>query len=930
MSTLASRLTRCPRPFAPERGAEAADALPAAPPELRALLEGAAGCSPYLAGLIARERAWLAAAVDDPEGALAQELSGLAAPSLAELPGALRQAKRRVALIAALADLGGAWSLEQVTGALSDLADAALQAGVAALVGAEIARGKLPGMDPEDAATGAGLVVMAMGKHGARELNYSSDIDLICLFDETRYDPREAQEARSVLVRVTRRLCGLMSDMTAEGYVFRTDLRLRPDASVTPVCLSMAAAEQYYESVGRSWERAAWIKARPVAGDLAAGARFVEALRPFVWRRHLDFAAIRETHDMRLKIRDHKGFGGPLTLEGHNVKLGRGGIREIEFYAQTRQLISGGRDASLRVRATVPALDRLAHAGWAPPETAQALGGHYRALREIEHRLQMAADAQTHDLPATPEGWERLAAMVDQPLPALREALTARLEAVHGLTESFFAPDRAAPAEAPDPAGDFGREITARWPSYPALRSARATEIFHRLRPEILSRLGSAARPEEALAQFDAFLSGLPAGVQLFSLFEANPQLTRLLVDICASAPALAVYLSQNPRVLDAVIGGSFFAPWPEAGALKADLKDRLDRAGDHEARLDVARIWMKELHFRVGVHLLQGLIDDDAAGRQYADIAETVVAALLPAVAQDVARRHGPAPGRGAMVLAMGSLGAGRLTPTSDLDLIVIYDAAGVETSDGPRPLPAARWYARLTQGLITALTALTAEGRLYEVDMRLRPSGKQGPVATSLGAFRAYQQQEAWVWEHLALTRARPVAGPRALRAAVEHVRREVLANGAAREVLAELSSMRRRLSEARPTQGPWDLRAGPGRLQDIELFGQSLALRAGDPSRGTRAQIAAGAAAGLLEPAQAEALDRAVRLMRPAQMALRLTGGPEAAPEDLGEGARCVLLQQAGMADLAALEAAIAEAAAAAGAAIEAALEEEGAGA
>ena len=487
---LIGAMRRCPRPHVSEQAAEAPDLGLAAAP----LLRGAAGCSPYLLALMRREADWLGPALEAPGAALATEWARMGGLDLAGLPGGLRQAKRRIALIVALADLAGVWPLEAVTGVLTAFADLACDLALRALVAEAEARGRLP---PGDGTAGA--VLLAMGKMGAHELNYSSDIDLICLFDDARHAGADLSEVRSVLVKLTRRLTAILSEVGPEGYVFRADLRLRPDPSVTPVCLSMSAAEGYYESVGRTWERAAYIKARAAAGDLAAGARFLETLRPFVWRRHLDFAAIQDAHDMRLKIRAHKGLKGPLALEGYDLKLGPGGIREIEFFAQTRQLIAGGRDPGLRERGTVAALEALAGAGWVEDETALALTRHYRAHREMEHRLQMVQDQQTHSLPKSPEGFARLAAMMDRDAGDLRRDVTRRLEAVAALTEAFFDPG---PAPA---AVDFGTDITARWPDYPALRSDRAQEIFRRVRPEILTELQKAARPEEALAAFDRF-----------------------------------------------------------------------------------------------------------------------------------------------------------------------------------------------------------------------------------------------------------------------------------------------------------------------------------------------------------------------------------------------------------------------------------------
>ncbi|GGE02486.1 glutamate-ammonia-ligase adenylyltransferase [Gemmobacter megaterium] len=894
--SFSSRLTRQPIAYDPDAGADAALAFGDLAPEVRGVIAGAAGCSPYLKGLMGREADWLRAALAaEPDGVLNGELDPLGDVALADLPGALRRAKRRIALYAALADLGGVWPLERVTGALTALADRAVDLSLKRLVAEEIRRGKLPGQQPEDAATAGGMVALAMGKMGAGELNYSSDIDLICLFDETRYSGSDAQEARAAFIRVTRKMSAILSDITGDGYVFRSDLRLRPDASVTPVCISMAAAEQYYESVGRTWERAAYIKARPCGGDLEAGGRFLRTLTPFVWRRHLDFAAIQDAHDMRLRIRDHKGLAGPVVIADHDMKLGIGGIREIEFFTQTRQLIAGGRDPDLRDRTTVGGLVALAAKGWIPADVADELSGLYRQHREVEHRLQMVNDAQTHRMPATAEGIDRIARFCGSgDTAAFRAVLKGRLMRVAELTESFFAPGEAAdgPELTPQMAG-----IVDGWRSYPALRSDRARQIFKRVRPQILARLMRAASPDEALTAFDGFLSGLPAGVQLFSLFDANPSLIELIVDIAGTAPELARHLSRNSAVLDAVIGGSFFAPWPGVAGLVQGLTAQVATVEDYEKKLDLTRAWMKEWHFRIGVHHLRGLTDAFEAGKSYAELAEAVVVALWPVVVAEFARKHGPQPGRGAAVLGMGSLGAGRLNAGSDLDLIVIYDADGIESSEGPRPLATRAYFARLTQALVTALTAPMPNGRLYEVDMRLRPSGRQGPVATSWAAFRSYQETEAWTWEHLALTRARMLTGNHDLGAEIKAFRRALLADkGKGATVRGDVADMRARLLAHRPGGG-WEAKAGPGRIMDIELAAQTCALIAGDPARRVEAQLRAGARAGVIRRAEEETLLGAYRLLWRVQAAGRLLSVPVPDPDGMGEGARSFVLRECG---------------------------------
>ena len=901
----AQKISRLPRAYDSDRGAEGRALFESLSGDLAKLVEGAAGCSPYLLSLMMREAAWMVSAFDAPRAALDAEFARLREVGAPDLPSELRRAKKRVALLTGLADLGGVWSLEEVTGALTNFADLSVQLRLRATLGAEVRRGKLPGMSLDDLETLGGMFVLSMGKMGAYELNYSSDIDLICLFDEARFERDDFFEARKAFIKATRGMSAMLNDRTAEGYVFRTDLRLRPDPAVTPVCMAVEAAERYYESLGRTWERAAYIKARCGAGDQAAGEAFLETLRPFVWRKHLDFAAIEDAHNMRLRIREHKGLGGRIDLMGHNMKLGRGGIREIEFFTQTRQLISGGRDTDLRVRGTVPALGVLAQKGWVPEDVAETLVNHYRAHREVEHRVQMIADQQTHLLPTTGEGMEQLAAFMGVERGAMEKELTERLEEVHALTEGFFAPDAVSPA--PD-MPELDGEVISRWPTYAALRSERGTQIFNRLKPDILSALAKSADPHGALLAFDGFLAGLPAGVQLFSLFEANPQLVNLIVDIASTAPALAHHLSRNAGVFDAVIGGDFFADWKGALALAAELGARLEEEDDYERKLDVARRWMKEWHFRVGVHFLRGLTGAEEAGAQYAELAEAVLRALWPEVVAQFSAKHGPPPGKGATVIGMGSLGAGRLTSASDLDIIVIYDPEDVEMSEGRRPLATRPYYARLTQALVTAVTAPMAEGRLYELDMRLRPSGNQGPVATSWPAFKAYQEGEAWLWEHLALVRARPICGLESLGQAFDDFRKQLLAEKGkdhARTVTG-VAEMRAKIAAAKAPSGPWDAKIGAGRLQDIELFSQMGALAGGVSNLRVQAGVKGLVSAGLIDKAQSEGLMRAYRLLWALNLTTRFLSDKPFDADVASEGATQLVLRETGAKDLASLQA------------------------
>ncbi len=641
-----ARIRRHPIPHDREGGRATVAAL-APPPEVAPLIEGVAGCSPFLAAGMAKERDWLAEVWDaPPEASLDRLLAEVAA--IPDDPSAeMRRIKRRAGLLVGLAEVGGVWPVMEAAAAWTRVADAcvrrALEHGLA-----RHARGPVDG--------DGGLVAIAMGKMGAGELNYSSDVDLVLLFDETRYDPGDYATARAALLKVARTAMACLSDQTADGYVFRTDLRLRPDPASTPIVLSMEAAERYYEALGRTWERAAWIKARACAGAVAAGEGFVARLAPFVWRRNLDYAVIEEVDEMRRRIREHRGLGGPLEVAGHDVKLGAGGIREIEFAAQTQQIVAGGRDASLRVRGTLPALDRLVTAGHLPATERDVLASAYRHLRAVEHRLQMVGDAQTHRVPRDPDGLDRLARfMGNGDTDAFARDLHDRLAAVDAITAPRFAPPRPMREAV---AIEGAEAATDRWATYPALRSARARSIFARLRPALMGGLARAARPAEALAAFDAFLRGLPAGVQVLSLFEANPRLVDLVADICATAPDLARHLSRHPAVLDAVLDGTFLAPLPE-------VWDAPEAEGDFEAGLDVLRRWHREAHFRIGVHLLRGLAAPEAAGDAYATLAEATLGAAWRLAEAETARRHGRVPGLRLAGLGMGSLGVGRLTRT-------------------------------------------------------------------------------------------------------------------------------------------------------------------------------------------------------------------------------------------------------------------------
>ena len=864
------QINKVPTPFNKEAGEAIALLFSSQPNKINQLIRGVGGCSPYLKGLLEIEYDWVLSALDSQENILNAEFSRLKKTPSSEIKTALRVTKRRVALWSALCDFSGIWELNDVTNMLTQFADLACQLALKVALETELSRGNIPGLEIDHSPEKTGMFVLAMGKMGAHELNYSSDIDLICFFDETQFLEEKYFDARKGFIRATRLMSSILSDLTEDGYVFRTDLRLRPDPSVNPVCIATETAERYYESLGRTWERAAYIKARVVAGDTKAGINFLHSLTPFVWRKYLDFAAIEDAHDIRLRIREHKGLGGALKLLGHNIKLGSGGIREIEFFTQTRQLIAGGRDMELRVRGTIDGLKNLSKKGWIDKTVSEKLISHYTLYRNIEHRLQMVHDAQTHDLPKSIEGMERLSCMMGTTPDLLAKDLLFSLKEVNQLTEGFFKPTK---LDLTFSLSEMETKVVDRWRSYPSLRSPRAEHIFNRLRPKILEKIRSTDKSNNALIAFDKFLVGLPTGVQLFSLFEANPQLIDLLVDIVGTAPALANHLAKSPVVFDAVIGGDFWTPWPKLTTLERQLSNLIKLETDYEQKLEVSRKWKKEWHFRIGVHLLRGITNVNQAGTQYAELAETVLKVIFPVVISEFSKKYGKPPGRGASIFSMGSLGATHLNSTSDLDLIVIYDAEGIEFSDCPTPLNSRLYYTRLTQALVTAMTVEMSQGKLYEVDMRLRPSGRKGPVATSWTSFKDYQTNEAWAWEHLALTRGRVICGNSELSINIEDFRLQLIKNVRPEVAVRSLKEMREKIQKIDLNNNKWEFKQGIGRMQDIELFSQLSTVINGQVTRDVSSGLIAGSESGLLTNTQLDQILKTYKFLKEMNMATRL---------------------------------------------------------
>jgi glutamate-ammonia-ligase adenylyltransferase len=910
-------------------------------PKLATFLATVADSSPFLRSLIVRDGERLTRVLASSPAALLREVSDKAREAwrTADEPAlmaALRRARAEVALTVALADLGAVLDLDAVTGALTAFADAALGAATDFALFTEHQAGRLRLPDPENPSSGSGLFFLGMGKYGAAELNYSSDIDLIVLFERDIAPLAEGTEPTKLFVRVVQRVSRILQERTSDGYVFRVDLRLRPDPGSTQVAISTDAALRYYEGLGQNWERAAMIKARAVAGDIAVGEAFLAELAPFIWRKYLDYAAIADVHSIKRQIHDHRGHG-EIAIAGHNLKLGAGGIREVEFFVQTQQLIAGGRNPSLRGRRTVDMLAALAREGWIDRAAAKEMTAAYTTLRTIEHRLQMIADEQTHSLPSDEEGLAAVARLcgyrsADRFGKSLREVL----EGVQGHYAKLF---EAAPALSTETGSlvftgdddDPGTVATLTRLGYsdpsaiiaavrgwhfgrvPAMRSVTARERLTEITPTLLQTFATLGNADATFLTFDRFLARLPAGVQLFSLLASNQGLLSLLAEIMGTAPRLANTIVKRAHVLDALIEPAFFGRLPDAKFLRERLAANLTEARSYEEMLNQMRVFQQEQALLIGVRLLAGAVTTHAAGRAYADLAEAVLAELFPRVRAEFARAHGKMPGGEVALLALGKLGGREMTAASDLDLILVYDHDEAATaSDGARPLSGSQYFARLTQRLVAALSAPTSEGRLYEVDFRLRPSGNSGPLASRLPAFVAYQRGEAWTWEHMALTRARVMSSDKAI---VSRVRKEVRSiltrRREAPKIKGDIVEMRSLIASAKGGGGVWDLKQAPGGLVDVEFVAQGLQLLHGAEhasllSTETEASLRAALDAGVLPPAEADILLPGLQLQQSLTEILRLCLDGPFVPAEAPKGLLALLARVTALPDFPSVEA------------------------
>ncbi len=785
---------------------------------LNAALERADRHSPHLRMLMTRfPLVTDMIAAGDLTGALADHLGDFD-PSEPVARG-LRHAKGRLALTVAIGDLAGLLSLEDVVQHLSAFADFALDRAIASAL-----LSHMPDAEPR------GFTAIALGKHGSHELNYSSDIDPILLFDPLTLAHRARQEPVEAAVRIARKVVEIMQARDGDGYVFRVDLRLRPTPEATPIAMPINAAITYYESSAVAWERAAFIRARACAGDVALGQSFLDAITPFVWRRGLDFGAIGDIRAMSHRIREHHASGqtfGP----GFDLKRGRGGIREVEFFTQIHQMIHGGREAVLRVAPTLDALSALARAGRVDAEHAQVLGDAYRLYRTVEHRLQMVDDQQTHMLPKAADDLDNVARLHGLDCGAdLLALLAPHINRVGQIYDDLDGtPAVCAPVdvdkltEALSSAGftdsDHASKRIAHWRSgtIRALRTPAALGALEAVLPRLIVALGAAPDPQTAINQLSTLIERLPSAINFFRLLEARPALLRLLIDILSYAPTLADQLALRPDLLDRLIDASAFDPAGRVDEIAAGLRS----AGDLEQQLDHVRRVVGDHRFALGVQVVVGASDPLDVASGYARVAEAALHVVTDATIAEFVKTHGRVPGGELVILALGRMGGGALTHASDLDLIYLFTGDFSAESDGLKPLGAVLYFNRLAQRVTAGLSVATAAGPLYEIDTRLRPSGAKGPLSVSLEGFCRYQDEEAWTWEHMALTRARLVYGSGDARAKTQAIVDSVLRKPRdEKQLIKDAVQMRADMAKHKPPTGPLDVKLCDGGLVDLEF--------------------------------------------------------------------------------------------------------------
>ncbi len=810
----------------------------------------------------------------------------------AEAMRALRRYRRREAVRLIWRDINGLDTVEQILAGSTALAESCL--GGAHDFGEHVLVRRHGTPRSTDGAAQR-LVVIGMGKLGGADLNFSSDIDLILAFDENgETDGARSLANETFFARLGQLLVKLLAEITVDGYVYRVDLRLRPFGTAGRVALSFAAMEQYYQRDGRDWERYAWIKARPVAGDLKTGKRLIETLRPFVYRRYLDYTAFAGLREMKALI---DAEVARKDLEG-NLKLGAGGIREIEFIVQLLQLIRGGREPALREGGLLPALAVCEQLGVIAADRAKRLRVAYLLLRKVENRVQMFRDEQTHELPDDDSARARVAQTLGfANVAALETALVRARADVSAIFAEVMAPLQADEKPVTAGATDYVQRIADGSADAAMLESlgykdaaslhakvaalvrtsrtmsARGHARLGALLPILIDEAARSVEPEVCLDRLLRLLHGVIRRSAYLALLEEQGGARRRLVALFADSALLAERVIAHPLLLDDLLDARLETQAPSHEELITQSRRHLANvaADDTEARLIVLQEEKNSAAFRIGLAYRGGHLGAAATARGLSNTADFVVAELLAMATREMQRQHGKlgvdADAAGLAVIGYGSLGGAEIGFGSDLDLVFVYDDAYAHAeSDGARPLDGARYYARVAQRIVAWLGMQTHAGRLYEVDVRLRPDGGKGLLVVGMKSFADYQRERAWVWEQQALVRARPIAGDAATLARFAEVRATTLAQKRnAEDVIDQVIGMRERwrAERDRSTAGLLDLKQGQGALLDIEFLLQAMVLihsnehRALLRSGNTATLIALARQAGLFEQVQARAL-------------------------------------------------------------------------
>lgn len=866
MTSIPKQQTSLPQAFDPERAEDIADLLKETASRKNIPLKdfnaakAAFGNSPYLAALAKRFPAETVAFLSSkPDASFTNILARLNAPRPADEKDEdfmkfLRNQKNLAALLIALADISGEWPLPTITACLSKFANNCLDLAIARALTIRMKAGDLPWPDGLDASSdisttinsGHGYFILGLGKLGGSELNYSSDIDIIALYEPQAVTYIGRKSVSDCFIKLTQDVVHYIDQRTMDGYVFRVDLRLRPDPGATPVALSVDAALGYYHSIAANWERSAMIKASFSAGDESCARLYLEEMSDWVWRRNMDFEALKDIAAIKNQINRHYDLED-MDFAGFDVKLGIGGIREIEFYAQVNQLLHAGRNPSLRLKDTVSTLDELCRLGLAPSEACSDLIVAYEYLRTVEHRIQMTRDEQSHSIPEDADGVKRLSVFLGyDTIEQFRKDICRHTDTVRQHYDELL------PDTSDEPVAMTGKQIrtaledagfsdvdaafdlidTWQYGRYRSLKAGRARDLLGQCLPELLNAFSKTHSPDAALTRFDGFLAQLPAGVQLFSLLNSNISLLGLLARIIGLAPALSSILAKTPGLWDAVLSAQFFAPPQDIEILRTDLKTLVSTARDYQDVLDFVRRFAAEQKFRAGVLILEGIASTAEIGQSLSNVCDVILQELIPIIEQDFAEKHGrfQKSDQGITVVALGKYGGQELTHTSDLDIVFLYNSETEgEFSDGKKPLSPTVYYTRLAQHIITAITALTPEGRLFEVDTRLRPSGNQGPLAVAVASFRDYYRSGAWTWEFLALTRARVIHAPKKSGRFIQRAITDAISTiPKTKTLVQDTLDMRGKLRDQFGTQNIWSVKHVRGGLVDIEFICQFLILR------------------------------------------------------------------------------------------------------